>query len=97
MAADQGQKKQRMCVACGQHATKGALHRIVRNADGSISFDPTGRMPGRGAYVCSEECFAAASKTGKLARALKAKLGHEDQAKIAGDLARALCEAHVCD
>ncbi|MCH4058037.1 RNase P modulator RnpM [Lapidilactobacillus gannanensis] len=30
---------------------KKALVRIVRNSDGEISLDPTGKKPGRGAYV----------------------------------------------
>ena len=96
MANDQGHigaKKQRTCVACGAHAGKGDLHRIVRIADGSVCFDPTGRMPGRGAYVCSEECLAAALKAGKLARSLRAKLGQDDHERIACDLARALHQA----
>ena len=93
MTADREQsttKRQRTCVACGCHAGKTELHRIVRCTNGSIAFDPTGRMPGRGAYVCSEECLAAALKAGKLARALKAKLEQDDQTRIACDLARAL-------
>lgn len=83
-------KRQRTCIACGVHADKATLHRIVRASDGTVSFDATGRMPGRGAYVCSEKCLAAALKAGKLARALRAKLGQDDYDRIACDLARAL-------
>lgn len=93
MALGSGQKKQRSCIACGKHAGKAELHRIVRAADGVARFDETGRVPGRGAYVCSETCFAAACKAGKLDRALRTKLGHDDYERIAGDLARALREA----
>ena len=67
-------KKQRTCVACGATDTKRALLRIVRSPLGVVSFDPSGRAPGRGAYVCSAECFAAARKAGKLDRALRTKL-----------------------
>ena len=66
-------KKQRTCVACGATDTKRALLRIVRSPLGVVSFDPSGRAPGRGAYVCSAECFAAARKAGKLDRALRTK------------------------
>lgn len=93
MATDQdmrGEKKQRTCIACGERAGKAELHRIVRCADGTVAFDPSGRMPGRGAYVCSEKCLAAALKAGKLARSLRVKLGQDDYERIACDLARAL-------
>ena len=53
-------KRQRSCIACGRQADKVALLRIVRDPSGAVAFDATGRAPGRGAYVCSEECFAAA-------------------------------------
>ncbi|MFR5090637.1 MAG: YlxR family protein [Adlercreutzia equolifaciens] len=34
----------------------------MRNGEGLVSFDPTGHLAGRGAYVCSEDCLAAAAK-----------------------------------
>ena len=57
--------RQRSCIACGKLAGKAELMRIVRDPSGAVSFDKTGRAPGRGAYVCSEECFAAACKKKK--------------------------------
>lgn len=81
-------KKQRTCVACGATDTKRALLRIVRSPLGVVSFDPSGRAPGRGAYVCSAECFAAARKAGKLDRALRMKLGEQDLERIAGEMSR---------
>ena len=48
---------------------------MVRRADGSIVWDPSGRTPGRGAYVCSEEkCLHEAMKGNRLARALRTKV-----------------------
>ena len=41
----------RTCVACRQEAGKGALIRLVRGPDGSAATDPSGRAPGRGAYL----------------------------------------------
>ena len=66
--------RQRSCIACGKLAGKAELMRIVRDPSGAVSFDKTGRAPGRGAYVCSEECFAAACKKKKLDRALTAAM-----------------------
>lgn len=79
-------KKQRTCIACGATDDKRALLRIVRDPAGAVSFDATGRAPGRGAYVCSTECFDAARKTKKLERALRVKLGEQDVERIAGEM-----------
>lgn len=80
-------KRQRSCIACGRQDDKVALLRIVRDPSGAVAFDATGRKPGRGAYVCSAECFAAACKKKKLDRALKATLGSEEYDRIAADIA----------
>lgn len=80
-------KRQRSCIACGAQADKVTLLRVVRTPEGAVVFDPSGRMPGRGAYVCSAECFAAACKKKKLDRALKATLGSDDYDRIAADIA----------
>ena len=45
----------RMCIACREMKTKSEMTRVVRNAEGEIALDLTGKAPGRGAYVCSEE------------------------------------------
>ena len=46
--------------------------RIVRTADGDVRIDPSGRVPGRGAYLCgAKECLALALKANKLGRALR--------------------------
>jgi uncharacterized protein len=43
-------KPQRMCVACRQSQDKKSLVRLVRTPEGVV-VDPTGKMPGRGAYL----------------------------------------------
>ena len=48
----------RMCVGCREMKEKKALLRIVRSAQGEISFDRIGKAPGRGAYICkSKDCL----------------------------------------
>jgi uncharacterized protein len=71
---------QRTCVACRQTSAKRQLVRIVRTPDGSILVDPTGKLSGRGAYLCdSPACWQAALKPrGALARALKVETIPED-------------------
>lgn len=65
------QKRVRTCIGCGKQSDKVTYYRIVRSPEGVVSFDKGGRAAGRGAYVCSLECFDAARKQRKLQRALK--------------------------
>lgn len=61
----------RTCVGCRTASDKKSLTRIVRTSDGEVRVDPTGKLPGRGAYLCgAKECLASAIKHGKLGRAL---------------------------
>ena len=52
--------------------------RVVRGTDGKVLADPTGRLPGRGAYVCrKKECVLEAMKRNALSRALKTPVERE--------------------
>ena len=79
---------QRMCVGCQVVRPKKELWRILRNVEGKIEFDPTGKKSGRGAYICPRvECLDKAISKGKLAKALAtsipAELVTELRARIA--------------
>jgi uncharacterized protein len=63
---------QRTCVVCRSTTAKRALHRIVRSPSGMVAFDPTGKAPGRGAYLCGQpRCLEAAVRRRGVQRALK--------------------------
>ena len=63
---------ERMCVVCRQMKDKRELIRIVKNKDGEIFIDETGKSAGRGAYICrTEECFSRLVKTRGLERSFK--------------------------
>ncbi len=63
----------RSCVACRGASEKKGLIRVVRTPDGDVKIDPSGKMPGRGAYLCrTKDCLAAAFKGNRLGRALRA-------------------------
>ena len=48
----------RTCIACREMKLKKEMLRVVRNADGEIFVDPTGKASGRGAYICNaDECL----------------------------------------
>lgn len=68
----------RMCLGCGELKPKKELIRVVRNKEGEISIDFTGKKPGRGAYICgSIECLNKARKTKRLERAFETAISPE--------------------
>jgi len=69
---------QRMCVSCRERSAKRTLTRIVRTPEGRVEIDPTGRMNGRGAYLCDDpECWERALRSQALSRALKVEIDPE--------------------
>jgi len=61
--------------------------RVVRTSSGDVTYDPTGKANGRGAYVCHDEaCIVGATEKGGLARALEATV----PLRLADELRRAI-------
>ena len=76
----QKQKKipQRKCKACQDRDAKRDLVRIVKNKEGQIFLDKTGKANGRGAYICNcVECLNKAIKSKALSRAFKMEVPEE--------------------
>ncbi len=68
----------RTCVSCRTSGEKRGLLRVVRQPDGLVVYDMTGKSNGRGAYVCAESvCIALAKKQKKLDRSLKVEVPAE--------------------
>ncbi|MDI3257268.1 MAG: YlxR family protein [Kyrpidia sp.] len=68
----------RKCIGCQNMKGKRELIRIVATPDGPIRLDPTGKLAGRGAYLCpSADCFERAHKRKALERALKRPVSAE--------------------
>lgn len=62
----------RSCTGCGEQKPKKELVRIVKNSDGEISLDLTGKASGRGAYICnSAECLKKARKSHRIEKAFE--------------------------
>ncbi|HEX4836626.1 MAG TPA: YlxR family protein [bacterium] len=69
---------QRQCVACGQMRGKRDLVRVVRTPAGEVRVDATGRLSGRGAYVCPDAaCVERALREGRLEGALERPISAE--------------------
>lgn len=77
----------RMCTGCGEMKPKKELVRIVKNAEGGISLDVTGKKPGRGAYICNNpECLKKAKKAKRLEKAFQCAMPDEIYASLEKEL-----------
>jgi hypothetical protein len=62
----------RKCVGCGEMIAKKDMLRVIKNKEGEIKLDPTGKENGRGAYLhLDRECFEKAVKSKGLERSFK--------------------------
>ena len=69
---------QRTCIGCNTQKDKKDLIRIVKNKEGEISLDKTGKAQGRGAYLCDrEECLQKSRKSNALSRSFKINVPQE--------------------
>ncbi len=65
-------------MGCGEMKSKRELVRVVKNKEGEISLDLTGKKAGRGAYVCPQlSCLQKARKSRGFERALSCKIPEE--------------------
>lgn len=77
---------QRTCIVCKQKGDKSNFVRIVKTPSGEITIDKTGKLNGRGAYVCDNiECIKKAQKTHALNRAFKCEISDEVYQKLVED------------
>lgn len=66
---------ERQCVGCGERRLKTDLLRVVRDPEGGVSLDFTGKKSGRGAYICKNvACLRAARRKRSLARHLECEI-----------------------
>jgi hypothetical protein len=73
----------RTCVACRESKPKRDMVRVVRLIDGRVTVDDSGKVNGRGAYLCRKlACWEQALQRGALQRALRIDLTDEDRAEL---------------
>ena len=69
---------QRTCMGCNEKKEKKDLIRIVKTNKNEISIDKTGKLEGRGAYICNnQKCLEKVIKTKRLERALDTKISEK--------------------
>ena len=78
---------QRKCIVCQDRDNIKELMRIVKNKEGEIFIDLTGKANGRGAYICKDsECLKKAIKSKALNRAFKMEVPDEVYEKLLVEL-----------
>ena len=83
-------KPVRMCVGCREMKPKIELIRVVKTPSGEIFLDKTGKLSGRGAYICKScECLKRAKKTNSLARSLETAIDDEIYQKLGEEIENA--------
>ena len=83
------QKKtpQRQCMGCRERKNKRDMIRVVRTTEGAVSLDFSGKLNGRGAYVCPDpECLQKARKTRSLDRCLEVEIPEEVYNRLAREM-----------
>mgnify|MGYP001045082567 CR=1 FL=1 len=83
--ADQARRKHipvRTCIVCREALAKRSLNRIVQVPGTGLVVDPSGKMPGRGAYLCSKlACWekAAARDNSCFSHALRTVISEDEK------------------
>ncbi|MGN0180071.1 MAG: RNase P modulator RnpM [Monoglobaceae bacterium] len=78
---------ERMCAVCRKRRPKKELLRIAKGADGVLRLDQSGKLPGRGMYICRDSaCLKNAEKRRVIERSLKTAGGNiYDEIKAYGE------------
>jgi len=83
------QKKipQRQCMGCRERKAKRDMIRVVRCTDGEVRLDFSGKLNGRGAYICPDsQCLKKAQKARSLERSLEVPIPEEVYERLAGEM-----------
>ena len=76
---------QRTCMGCNEKKDKKDLIRIVKNKQNEINIDKTGKLEGRGAYICdSITCLDKAIKTKRIEKVFEQKIPDEIYERLRG-------------
>ncbi len=76
----------RMCIACHEMKTKKEMLRIVKNKEGAVFIDYSGKAAGRGAYICDNpDCIRKLKKNRLLNKVFSSEIPMEIYEKIEED------------
>ena len=76
---------QRKCMACNTKKDKYELIRIIKKNNGEILVDKTGKLDGRGAYICNDiACLEKVIKSNRIGKVLKSNIDKKIYEDIRG-------------
>jgi len=74
---------QRSCIGCRSVREKRDLVRLVLTPDGEFRLDPSGKLAGRGAYLCPQaSCLGLAVRRKSFERAFRQPVPRETVAEL---------------
>ena len=77
----------RKCTGCGEMKPKKELVRVVKTPEDEVLIDLTGRVNGRGAYICPDEkCLKIARKSKRIERSFQMQIPDEVYDKMEEEL-----------
>ncbi len=77
----------RQCIGCREMKTKSELVRVIKTPEGNVCLDLTGKLNGRGAYICRcKDCYDKAVKSKGIERSLKTTISDEIYEAIGKEL-----------
>ncbi len=80
----------RQCMGCRERKAKREMIRVVRMTDGNVSLDFSGKLNGRGAYICPDpECLKKARKSKALDRSLEVAIPEEVYDRLSAEMEKA--------
>lgn len=72
-------------MGCNEKKDKKDLIRIVKNKNNEISIDRTGKLDGRGAYICDDiKCLEKVIKSKRLEKVFEYKISDEIYENLRG-------------
>ena len=83
------QKKipQRQCMGCRERKEKRQMIRVVRTTEGDVRLDFSGKLNGRGAYICpNPECLKKALRSKALDRSLEVTIPEEVYGRLTKEM-----------
>ena len=79
----------RQCMGCRERLPKREMIRVVRCVDGNVQLDFSGKLNGRGAYICPKaDCLKKARTAKALDRSLEVTIPEEVYDRLEKEMAQ---------
>ena len=77
----------RQCMGCRERRAKPEMIRVVRTTEGAVQLDFSGKLNGRGAYLCpNAECLKKAIRSKALDRSLEVTIPQEVYDRLTAEM-----------